>query len=302
MCKGSSDGGGTGYYCPPDAPGADGDMAFACMDWTFGSKGMQAAEASFSQRTGEDVYFGVGTFGTSDDAMRGIGACYRLQIGSEGGGVAKDLLLQSINTGSDVSGFQFDLQVGDGGAGLFNTCAGGSSPGHDSMYPGPYSDDTWGKQYGGADTRVQCDNLPSYPSASAAMIAAGEDLGALCEWSFDHGVRGATGANPSILSIGRVECPMELVEFTQLKRSDDPSGYSCGSECHQAEHECLLNSGGSEATWCLTRMMDCRKPSGAFKDNVRDELVVDGMKVVQPCTSDGYTRIDVQCGCTDCYC
>jgi len=100
MCKGSSDGGGTGYYCPPDAPGADGDMAFACMDWTFGSKGMQAAEASFSQRTGEDVYFGVGTFGTSKDIMRGIGACYRLQIGSEGGGVGKDLLLQSINTGS----------------------------------------------------------------------------------------------------------------------------------------------------------------------------------------------------------
>lgn len=302
MCKGSSDGGGTGYYCPPDAPGVDGDMAFACMDWTFGSKGMQGAETSFSQRTGEDVYFGVGTFGTSNDIMRGIGACYRLQIGSEGGGVGKDLLLQSINTGSDVSGFQFDLQVGDGGAGLFNTCAGGSSPGRDTMYPGPYSNNTWGRQYGGADTRVQCDNLPSYPSASAAMIAAGEDLGALCEWSFDHGVRGATGANPSILSIGRVECPMELVEFTQLKRSDDPTGYSCGAECQQAEHECLLNSGGTEATWCLTRMMDCRKPSGAFKDNVRDELVVDGMKLVQPCTSDGYTRIDVQCGCTDCYC
>jgi hypothetical protein len=188
------------------------------MDWTFGSQGMQQAEAAFKQRTGEDVYFGVGTFGTSDDVQRGLGACYRLQIGTEGGGVAKDLLLQSINTGSDVSGFQFDLQVGDGGAGAFDTCAGGSTPGHDSMYPGPYSEDTWGHIYGGADTREQCKNLPALPADSAAMAAAGDDLIALCEYSFDHGVRGATGANPSILSIGRVQCPDELTEFTQMKQ------------------------------------------------------------------------------------
>jgi len=297
LCKGE----GTGYYCPPDQPG-EGDMAFACMDWTFGSQAMREAEAAFKQRTAEDVYFGVGTFGTSDDAQRGLGACYRLQIGTEGGGVAKDLLLQSINTGSDVSGFQFDLQVGDGGAGAFDTCAGGATPGHDSMYPGPYSEDTWGHIYGGADTRDQCKNLPAYPSDSAAMMAAGDDLVTLCEYSFDHGVRGATGANPSILSIGRVECPEELTEFTQMKRNDDPSGFTCGDSCHQAEHECLLNSGGTSLEWCLTRMMDCRKPSGGFIDNVKPDLMLDGHKIVQPCTSDGYTRIDVQCGCIDCYC
>lgn len=298
MCNGS----GPGYYCPPDSPDADGDMAFACMDWTFGSRAMQVAEAEFKQRTGNDVYFGVGTFGTSDDVIRGIGACYRMQIGSEGGGVAKDLLVQSINTGSDVSGFQFDLQTGDGGAGAFNTCAGGASPGHDTMYPGPYSADTWGRQYGGADARSQCKNLPSHPSVNGPMMAAGDDLVTLCEWGFDHGVRGPNGENPSILNIGRVQCPAELVEFTQIKRNDDPSEFTCGSNCQQAEHECLLNSGGHELTWCLTRMMDCRKPSAAFIDNVKDELMMPGYKVVQPCTSDGYSRIDVQCGCYDCYC
>ena len=26
------------------------------------------------------------------------------------------------------------------------------------------------------------------------------------------------------------------------------------------------------------------------------------VQVVQPCTQDGYTRVDVKCGCYDCYC
>jgi len=297
-CKGQS----TGYYCPPDQPPADGDMAFACMDWTFGSSSMKAAEAKFKQRTNEDVFFGVGTFGTNDDAQRGLGACFRLKIGNEGGGVSKDLLLQSLNTGSDVSGNQFDLQMGDGGAGAFNTCAGGSTPGHDTMYPGEYNINTWGKVYGGADKKDQCKNLPSHPSKSDAMKSAGDNLQTLCEYSFDQGVRGNNGENPSILSIGRVECPEELVDFTQMKRTDDPVGFTCGDKCTKASHECELNHGGQSLEWCLTRMMDCRKPSGAFKDNVKNEIMKPGFKIVQPCTSDGYTRIDVQCGCDNCYC
>lgn len=294
LCKGQQ----TGYLCPPDGAGSGQDQTFACMDWTFGSVAMRAAEKAFKARTGEDVYLGVGTFGTNDDAQRGLGLCMRLQVE----GVAKDLILQSINTGSDVSGNQFDLQTGDGGAGAFNTCAGGANPGIDTMYPGPYSMDTWGHQYGGVDTRAQCANLPSHPTVDGPMRSAGDDLVALCEYGFDHGIRGEGGSNPSILSIGRVQCPDELTEFTQMRRNDDPSGYACGSGCVQADHACNLDTPGATAEWCLTRMMDCRKPSGAVRDNVKPELMVDGMKLVQTCTSDGYTRIDVQCGCNDCYC
>jgi hypothetical protein len=185
MCKGSQ----TGYYCVPDSPAPDEDMAFACMDWTFGSNAMKEQQAAFQKRTGEDVFFGVGTFGTSDDAQQGLGSCFRLKID----GVAKDLLLQSINTGGDVSGNQFDLQIGDGGAGAFNTCAGGSKPGHNTMYPGSYSMDTWGNQYGGVDTKAQCKNLPKYPEVSGMMKEAGDDLISLCEYGFDEGVRGASG-------------------------------------------------------------------------------------------------------------
>ena len=45
-----------------------------------------------------------------------------------------------------------------------------------------------------------------------------------------------------------------------------------------------------------------RKPSAGFPDNMLDELMVDGVKIVQPCTQDGYTRLDNKCGCNDCYC
>lgn len=295
FCKGAH----SGYYCPPDKPDdANSDMAFACMDWTFGSGGMAAAESAFSARVGGDsVYFGVGTFGTSADAQNGLGACYRVQVE----GVDRDLILQSINTGHDVSGNQFDLQVGNGGAGLFNTCAGGTNPGWDSMFPG--STDSWGHQYGGADNREQCAGLPLHPADGGAMQAAGDDLITLCEHSFDKGVRKAGGHNPSILSIGRVQCPAELVHMTQMKRNDDPAGYTCGSNCMQATKKCTLTTAPSQgADWCLTRMMDCRKPSASFKDNIKAELMEDGFRIAQPCASNGYTRLDVQCGCPDCYC
>jgi hypothetical protein len=216
-------------------------------------------------------------------------------------GVDKDIIVQSINTGSDVAGNQFDLQIGDGGAGAFNTCAGKNS----SMYPGTVA--AWGHQYGGVDTRAACTGLPKYPQAAAPMKAAGDDLVSLCQYGFDQKVRGEGGSNPTINMLSRVKCPEVLVHLTQIKRSDDPSTYEIRKDhvstvINAQDHECGLDKPGGTAAWCLTRMMDCRKPSGAFKDNIKSNLVVAGMRLVQPCMADGYTRIDVQCGCADCYC
>lgn len=292
----------TGYQCPPDEPDVPGGMAFACMDWTFGSTAMLAAEASYSSRSGGDpVYFGVGTYGVSydSDKMGGLGMCLRMEIE----GLKRDIIAQSINTGHDVSGNQFDLQIGAGGAGAFNTCAGDSN----SMFPGPKK--AWGHQYGGPDKKAECKKLPQYPRDSGPMKAAGDDLIELCEYAFDQGVF----SNPTILSIERVACPDELVNLTQFRRTDGPdsAGPSVDSMTATAsrprkllkgaKHECNT-APGVGLDWCQTRMMDCRKPSGAVKDNVVEELVAPGFKLVQPCTADGYTRIDVQCGCYDCYC
>jgi len=255
---------------------------------------MIAAERAYNVRTGDTVYFGVGTYGDGNDLQRGLGACFLLEVS----GVDHPLLVQSINTGSDVDGNQFDLQVGDGGAGAFNTCAGGKSS--NSMFPGDYS--TWGKQYGGVDHRENCTGLPSYPIDGAAMRAAGDDLVSLCEASFDKQVRLDGGGNPSIQSVVRVACPEELINLTQIQRTDEPGKLDNPPRRRAAEHACQADTPGGSLAWCLTRMMDCRKPSGGFKDNVKASLTVPGRRLVQPCTRDGYTRIDVQCGCYDCYC
>lgn len=301
-CNGA--GSQTGYYCPAD--GDEGDLTFACMDWTFGSSAMRAAETSFRKSSGENVFFGVGTFGTADDEQNGLGACYRLTVD----GVAKDIIAQSINTGHDVAGNQFDLQIGAGGAGAFNTCAGSDR----SMYGG--GTDVWGCQYGGVDNRTACADLPEYPQDPSPMQAAGDSLIELCEYSWDENVRlsgagmdaGICAYNPTLLNVARVQCPSELVAMTWMQRNDEPSyfkapeGASLKGFPVADDVECKSYISGAGSAYCLTRMMDCRKPSGAFKDNVKEALMVEGKKVVQTCTSDGYTRIDVQCGCTDCYC
>lgn len=286
--------GQTGYYCPSD-PEKGGDAAFACMDWTFGSGEMLKAEAAFKTRSSEDVYLGVGTYGTGEDKQNGLGACYRLEVE----GVDKDIIAQSINTGHDVAGNQFDLMIGAGGAGAYNSCAGAPY----SVFPGETS--AWGCQYGGTRTKADCAKLPEYAQNDAAMKAAGDNLQKLCEYGFDKKVRAEEvpghpcGSNPTLKSVARVQCPEELVNLTQIQRKDDPTGYK-GSAA-PSSGKCA-NAPGTGTEYCLTRMMDCRKPSGGFIPNLHPELMVDGRRVVQPCTSDGYTRIDVRCGAKNCYC
>lgn len=298
-CNGA--GKSTGYYCPSDTTEATGDITFACMDWTFGSTAMQAAEAAFVKAGGDDVFFGVGTYGTGT-----LGACYRLKAQ----GVAKDIIAQSINTGHDVAATQFDLQIGAGGAGAFNTCAGAAR----SMYDGGRA--SWGCQYGGVDNRSACAELAMYPRDSSAMKAAGDSLVALCEYGWDQNVRlsgagkpaGECKYNPTLEDVARVRCPEELVQLTWIQRTDEPASYRARPE-HRVKgfpsgtaNVCSAQVPGAGADYCLTRMMDCRKPSGAFKDNIDAHAMASGRRLVQTCTADGYTRIDVQCGCNDCYC
>ena len=59
---------------------------------------------------------------------------------------------------------------------------------------------------------------------------------------------------------------------------------------------------GGDCRYCLMCMMNRRKPTARFSDNMLDEVVVDGTKIVQPHTQDGYTRLDNKGGCNDCYC
>lgn len=185
--------------------------------------------------------------------------CVKMQVE----GVDREIVAQSLNIGFDVSPNQFDLQMGAGGTGAYNTCAGADG----AMFPG--KKDVWGAQYGGVGSKADCSNLPRHPRDSKAMQAAGDDLVKLCEYSFEKGVRGSASSgstNPSLLSIARVACPAELVNLTQLRRTDDPPETAAKEMTERrltAAHKCSTGTTAMDLSWCLTRMMDCRKPSGS---------------------------------------
>ena len=210
-------------------------VAYHCIDWTVGSQGNQQREASFLKRTGNDVYFGVGSYGNIQS--RG-GLCYRVSVTS----VKKDLIVQVINQGADVPDGNFDLMVGDGGFGLYDACSsdGTSVP----MYsaPGP----AWGDLLGGVNNRSLCVNIPPYPICGTTPI---DDMSELCKWSFEEGFRiEALETNPTITKMCQVACPSELYLSTGVRRSDEKnSGFTCKT---------MESSGGH-----LTRMMDCGKYS-----------------------------------------
>ena len=50
-----------------------------------------------------------------------------------------------------------------------------------------------------------------------------------------------------------------------------------------------------DCKYCLTRMMDCRKPSAGFIDNLKTDLLKDGMKVSREKGPDrDYHKIDLE--------
>ncbi|KAI7788284.1 endoglucanase-5 [Diaporthe eres] len=119
-------------------------------------------------------------------------ACYALTFTS-GKAKGKVMLVQSVNTGGDLSGNQFDLQIPGGGTGIFDGCTTefGSS---------------WGAQYGGISNRSECSALP-------AKLQAG------CDWRFDWF---GNADNPTH-TFTQISCPAELTGVTGCVRNDDAS-------------------------------------------------------------------------------
>jgi len=299
--------GNPGYFCNPAGDGSKYDdklsshtqtnYAYGCLDWSFQSKRMQQAEDDFRERTGNNVYFGIGSYGNIKDQKENLGKCYRITASN----VDKDLIVQNINSGVDVDGTQFDLQMGAGGFGLYNACASDNENDLYSMFSGKRS--SWGEIYGGINNRKQCDDLPEYPRLYGLYEKNPsqeiDSLRDLCKVGFDKNVRIEGGENQTIVSLGEVSCPSELTQITGMKPLDKSEKYLPSSYIIKDNtNKC----GSSGTSYCLTRMMDCRKPSASFKDNVTLDRFQDGAKLVQPCGQDGYTRIDNRCGCKQCYC
>lgn len=295
-------GNNVGYGVSTDISGNSGEWAYMCMDWTAGSSHLTKAEQDFKKSSGEDVYFGVGTDGCSQTGN--MGGCYRISYAEAGTGTAtlsKDLIVQAVNSGGDVHCPQFDLQVGVGGTGAFNNCHGSDV----SMFSG----NEFGEEYGGWKNKDDCSKSPEYPKNNAAAKAAGDNLVDLCELSFDRKFRGENGANSVIRKMSQVTCPTELTNVTNIRRADQNDlGYDHntkgsaipGGQVDNPTADCGFNTGGDGSN-CLSRMMDCRKPSAAFKDNVDVDNMVDGQRLIPACVNDGYTRIVSDCGGEGCY-
>lgn len=103
----------------------------------------------------------------------------------------KVMVVQSTNTGYDLSNNHFDILMPGGGVGAFDGCSRqyGSIP---------------GERYGGVTSRDQCDQMPS-------ALKQG------CYWRFDW----FKGSDNPDFNFEQVRCPSELTSITGCTRSDD---------------------------------------------------------------------------------
>jgi len=247
-------------------------LAYQCVDWTAGSVGMKQRQKAFFERTGVDVYFGVGSYG--DDVSRG-GLCYRLGVMN----TSRDIIVQVISTGARVGDGNFNLLMG-GGNGQSNAvnsaCTAGS--GVDiPQFPGDSSQ--WGSTVSGWGSKSDCTNLPSFPTCG---YSPQDDLQQLCQWGFSANLRTALGSSPPVIhSMCPVKCPFELYFATGLHRWDEVnSDFQCAPNIQKPPRGFLSKS------------MDCGKPSMAWQENIRG-VVDPNHSIVIPCKRDGYTRVNV---------
>ena len=101
----------------------------------------------------------------------------------------KKMIVQSINTGSDLGQNHFDIAMPGGGVGMYNACS--------KQFNGAYL----GNQYGGYTNRNDCNNLP-------------ERWRDGCFWRFDW-FRGAD--NPEV-EWKEVACPQSLLDRSGCAR------------------------------------------------------------------------------------
>ncbi|KAF2472962.1 uncharacterized protein BDR25DRAFT_219561 [Lindgomyces ingoldianus] len=121
-------------------------------------------------------------------------SCYQLTFTS-GAVNGKQMVVQVVNTGSDLGNDQFDLAIPGGGQGNLQGCTkefGGTT-------------DLWGASYGGVAHREDCNALP-------------DPLKAGCYWRFDW-FRNTD--NPTV-SWEKVTCPEALSYVSGCRRNDDP--------------------------------------------------------------------------------
>ncbi|PXF40024.1 hypothetical protein BWQ96_10269 [Gracilariopsis chorda] len=271
-----------------------GGTDYMCMDWTFGSQKMNYQQFVYRARLGlrENIFFGMGSYGSGTG---NLGKCFKFYLDTLGSSTA--VVFQVTNEGVDIRNNQVDMQMGAGGFGIFNVCAGPTNKNNgdacardvvtDNIVAYPQFDgtphDAFGERCGGQKTREQCSYVPEQPSQIGQpgeiqqrpvfQNVREPSLVTMCQRAFDWQVRKPNG-NARITRGERIPCPNEMVEITNLRRTDDNAKET-------------MNFGGG--TGELTSTMDCCAPSAIVFGNIN--FPDPKHPRVIPCKRDGYTRV-----------
>ncbi|CDF40071.1 Putative endoglucanase type K Cellulase, Endo-1, 4-beta-glucanase [Chondrus crispus] len=265
--------------------GTQGENEYRCVDWSFGSELMAFKQYQYKQQTGQDVLFGVGSYGAQNNLN--IGKCYKFNLNPP----TKPIIAQVTNWGAEISTNQFDMQMGGGGFGVWNACSGPTDKTASDNRPCNTNDyldiavrpqfvsgkSEWGRRCGGHIYRTGCRSLPKWPATleyrprPAGSSTNEPNLRTLCKRSFDWGARINNG-NKQITGGQRVPCPQQFVEITNLKRRDD------------SRYEQMPRG-------TLTSTMDCCSPASAYPSVTMGNKLLPNRNRIRPCTRDGYTRV-----------
>eukprot|EP00171_Calliarthron_tuberculosum_P009020 IDg9020t1 len=272
-----------------------GGNDYMCMDWTFGSQKLSYYQYVYKTSLGlkEDIHFGMGSYGSGKG---NLGKCFKFYLNTLGSSGA--VVFQVTNEGVDIGRNQVDMQMGAGGFGIFNVCAGptnknpDSKPcqentGADNINAYPQFDGTshssFGERCGGQKTKSQCDSVPLNPSEWNGALPKFQgiqepNLRTLCRRAFDRGVRKSNN-NPKITRGKRIKCPNEMIAITNLKRTDEAQW--------QINQDPPMVKNGQMGK--LTSTMDCCAPSAAHFGNTPNAHPKHPRVI--PCRRNGYTRV-----------
>ena len=76
---------------------------YMCVDWSLGSERMYLAQYKYMRETGENVFFGVGSYGPP--SSQNMGKCFKFYVENQ----PTPFIAQVTNYGDDINGNQFDM-------------------------------------------------------------------------------------------------------------------------------------------------------------------------------------------------
>ena len=234
--------------------GGDSKISWSCPHLMLLSPDLQNA----AKMDGNDwAVYGVAGFGQQSDC----GKCFQLEI--TGGGTyppKPKYIIQAVNTGSDVSGGQFDILIGAGGFGIYDACSSDCKSGQ--VCSGGHCN---GPQYSG-DFHAWTPNGNCYdggihdPNGCDALVNKASQNRTFAEQTLVYGCKAALEQHYHQnfqVNFKQVQCPKSLYQVTGIKSKDD---YLLTSPHIDLK---LENQGRTTTT------MDCCKPTCAWRQNVQ---------------------------------